>query len=145
MRHPEYIAHGIQCIWRRAGDGRTIPYIYIDCEHSTRLCGARSEEVDYVYSCGNSNFKNRLLRRQKKLVQYQSKIEVFVPCRAVPTKRKRRRNDTKTKRNDMRKRFLLNARLARINILTRLIANQIPNSIGFVVLGVCARAQHADR
>ena len=33
----------VQCIWRRAGDGRTIIYIpYIDCEHSTRLCGARS-------------------------------------------------------------------------------------------------------
>ena len=26
MRPPEYIAHCIQCIWRRAGDGRTIIY-----------------------------------------------------------------------------------------------------------------------
>ena len=47
-----------QCIWRRAGDGRTIIYTYIDCEHSTRLCGARSGSPQQHWIQGGSGVYN---------------------------------------------------------------------------------------
>ena len=49
MRPPEYIAHCIQCIWRRAGDGRTIIYhnIYIQLVY-VGLAQARPNDATHV-------------------------------------------------------------------------------------------------